>query len=55
MNRLEQLKGALAQANEIVKSREFSDDYGKREQDFFKAYIVELAGEIINEEYDDDE
>ncbi len=55
MSRLEQLKQALAQANEIVKHKEFTDDYGKPEQDFFKAYIVELAGEIINEEYDDDE
>ena len=50
MSRLEQLKGALAQAEEIVKDRKFADDYGEREQDFFKAYIVELNSDIEEEE-----
>ena len=44
------LKQALIQAEDIVRHRKFADDYGKREQDFFKAYIVELSGEIEDEE-----
>ncbi|KKK43599.1 hypothetical protein LCGC14_3168160 [marine sediment metagenome] len=43
------LKEALEQAEKIVKDREFANDYGKREQDFFKAYIVELSGDIEEE------
>lgn len=52
MSRLQQLKEALAQAEDIVKHRKFADDYGKIEQDFFKSYIVELVGDIAEEEED---
>ncbi len=50
MSRLVQLKEALSQVEDIVRHREFADDYGKREQEFFKSYIVELACEILEEE-----
>lgn len=55
MRRLEQLKQALARAEMIVKHKEFNADYGKREQAFFKSYIVELLGEIQEEETDDEQ
>ena len=48
------LKKALTQAEDIVKHREFADDYGKREQAFFKSYIVELYGDIADEEKGDE-
>ena len=50
MSKLDMLKKALTQAEGIVKDSKFTDDYGKREQDFFKAYIVELYGDILEEE-----
>ena len=53
MSKLEMLKQALTQAEDIVKHREFANDYGKREQDFFKSYIVELYGDIEDEENGD--
>lgn len=49
MSKLEMLQEALIQAEKIVKNRAFANDYGKREQDFFKAYIVELYGDIEDE------
>ncbi len=49
MSKLDMLKKALTQAEGIVKDRKFTDDYGEREQDFFKAYIVELYGDIEDE------
>ena len=53
MSKLDMLKQALTQAEDIVKDRKFADDYGKREQDFFKAYVVELYGDIEDEEKGD--
>ena len=50
MSKLEMLNEALVQATKIVKDRKFVDDYGKREQDFFKSYIMELLSEIADEE-----
>lgn len=50
MSKLEMLNEALVQATKIVKGRKFVDDYGKREQDFFKSYIMELLSEIADEE-----
>ena len=50
MSKLEMLNEALVQATNIVKDRSFTDDYGKREQDFFKSYIMELLSEIADEE-----
>lgn len=54
MSKLDMLKEALTQAEDIVRHCKFSDDYGEREQDFFKSYIVELCGEIEDEENGDD-
>ena len=54
MSKLEMLKKALTQAEDIVKHREFADDYGKREQALFKSYIVELYGDIADEEKGDE-
>ena len=54
MSKLDMLKKALTQAEDIVKHRELADDYGKREQDFFKSYIVELYGDIADEEKGDE-
>jgi len=53
VSKLEMLKEALTQAEDIVRHRKFADDYGKREQDFFKSYIVELYGDIEDEENGD--
>lgn len=50
MSRLVQLKEALAQAEKIVRDRAFADDYGKREQEFFKSYITSLVEDIQEEE-----
>ena len=53
MSKLDMLNEALAQAEKIVRHKKFADDYGKREQDFFKSYIVELLGDIDDEENGD--
>lgn len=50
MSKLDLLKEALVQAEKIVKDREFANEYGKREQEFFESYIVELHGDIEDEE-----
>ena len=55
MSKLEMLKQALTQAEDIVKHRKFTTDYGKREQDFFKSYIAELYGDIEDEENGDEQ
>lgn len=54
MSRLEQLKEALVQAEKIVTDRKFSDDYGIREQEFFKSYVAELLSEIADEKEKDE-
>ena len=54
MSKLDMLNEALVQAEKIVNHRKFSEDYGKREQDFFKSYVVELLGDIEDEENGDD-
>lgn len=52
MSKLEMLNEALVQAEKIVKDKTFTAEYGLREQDFFKSYIVGLLGEIADEEHE---